>query len=152
MAIVRLDPFRELAAMQDRINRIFGDASRRDDDLFTRGDWVPAVDILENDKHEIVIKAELPGMKKEEIDLRLENNTLTIRGERKRATDARDEQYHRVERAYGSFSRSFSLPTSVDHTHGHRRLRRWRAHDHAARQGRGQAPPDPGAGQRLRTG
>jgi HSP20 family protein len=115
MAIVRLDPFRELAAMQDRINRIFGEAARRDDDLFTRGDWVPAVDILENDSHEIVIKAEVPGMKKEEIDLRLENNTLTIRGERKRASETRDEQYHRVERAYGSFSRSFSLPATVDH-------------------------------------
>lgn len=115
MAIVRLDPFRELVAMQDRINRIFGEASRRDDDLFTRGDWMPAVDIYENDTQEVVIKAELPGMKKDEIDLRLENNTLTIRGERKRATDTRDEQYHRVERAYGSFSRSFVLPATVDH-------------------------------------
>jgi len=116
MAIVRLDPFRELAAMQDRINRIFGEAARRDDDLFTRGDWMPAVDIYENDKQEVVIKAELPGMKKDEIDLRLENNTLTIRGERKRASDTRDEQYHRVERAYGSFSRSFALPATVDHS------------------------------------
>jgi HSP20 family protein len=115
MAIVRLDPFRELVAMQDRINRIFGEAARRDDDLFTRGDWMPAVDIYENDKQEVVIKAELPGMKKDEIDLRLENNTLTIRGERKRASDTRDEQYHRVERAYGSFSRSFALPATVDH-------------------------------------
>jgi HSP20 family protein len=115
MAIVRLDPFRELIAMQDRINRIFGEAARREDDLFQRGDWVPAVDIYENEKQELVIKAELPGMKKEEIDLRLENNTLTIRGERKRATDTRDEQYHRVERAYGAFSRSFSLPATVDH-------------------------------------
>ena len=116
MAIVRLDPFRELVAMQDRINRIFGEAARRDDDLFTRGDWMPAVDIYENDKQEVVIKAELPGMKKDEIDLRLENNTLTIRGERKRASDTRDEQYHRVERAYGSFSRSFALPATVDHS------------------------------------
>jgi HSP20 family protein len=115
MAIVRLDPFRELIAMQDRINRIFGEAARREDDLFQRGDWVPAVDIYENEKQEVVIKAELPGMKKEEIDLRLENNTLTIRGERRRATDTRDEQYHRVERAYGAFSRSFSLPATVDH-------------------------------------
>jgi HSP20 family protein len=116
MAIVRLDPFRELAAMQDRINRIFGEAARRDDDLFTRGDWIPAVDILENDKHEIVIKAELPGMKKDEIDLRLENNMLTIRGERKRNSETRDEQFHRVERVYGAFSRSFSLPSTVDHS------------------------------------
>jgi HSP20 family protein len=117
MAIVRFDPFRELTQMQDRINRIFGDVYRRgDDDLFMRGDWVPPVDIYENDQHEIVIKAELPGMKKEEIDLRLENNTLTIRGERTREAESKDEQYHRVERAYGAFSRSFTLPSSVDST------------------------------------
>jgi HSP20 family protein len=116
MAIVRFDPFRELVAMQDRINRIFGEASRRaDDDLFLRGDWIPAVDIFEDDKHQIVIKAELPGMTKQDIDLRLENNTLTIKGERKRSSETKDEQYHRVERAYGSFSRSFSLPSTVDH-------------------------------------
>lgn len=115
MAIVRFDPFRELTQMQDRINRIFGDVYRRgDDDLFMRGDWVPPVDIYENDQHEIVIKAELPGMSKEEIDLRLENNTLTIRGERRRETESKEDQYHRVERAYGAFSRSFTLPSSVD--------------------------------------
>lgn len=115
MAIVRFDPFRELATMQDRINRIFGDLYRRgDDDLFMRGDWLPPVDIYENDQHEIVLKAELPGMKKEDIDLRLENNMLTIRGERKRVNEVKDEQYHRIERAYGTFSRSFSLPTTVD--------------------------------------
>ena len=115
MAIVRFDPFRELAAMQDRINRIFGDQYRRgEDDLFMRGDWAPPVDIFENDQHEVVIKAELPGMKKEDIDLRLENNMLTIRGERKRQQEVKEENYHRVERAYGAFSRSFSLPNSVD--------------------------------------
>lgn len=115
MAVVRFDPFRELATMQDRINRIFGDAYRRgDDELFSRGEWAPAVDIYENEKHEIVLKAELPGLKKEEIDLRLENNTLTIRGERKRENEAKEENYHRVERAYGAFSRSFSLPSTVD--------------------------------------
>ena len=115
MAIVRFDPFRELTSMQDRINRIFGDVYRRgDDDLFMRGDWVPPVDIYENEQHDIVIKAELPGMKREEINLRLENNMLTIRGERKRVSEASDEQYHRVERSYGAFSRSFTLPSSVD--------------------------------------
>lgn len=116
MAIVRFDPFRELASMQDRINRIFGDAySRRsDDDIMLRGDWIPPVDIYENEQGEIVIKAELPGLSKGDIDLRVENNTLTIRGERKRQSEVKDEQYHRVERVYGSFSRSFSLPGSVD--------------------------------------
>jgi len=115
MAIVRLDPFRELAVMQDRINRIFGDSYRRsDDDLMQRGDWIPPVDIFENDKHELVITAELPGMSRESIDIRLENNMLTIRGERRKASETKDEQFHRVERAYGTFSRSFSLPATVD--------------------------------------
>ncbi len=115
MAIVRLDPFRELAVMQDRINRIFGDTYRRgDDDLMQRGDWMPPVDIYENDKHELVITAELPGLSREAIDIRLENNMLTIRGERKKASETTDEQFHRVERAYGMFSRSFSLPATVD--------------------------------------
>ena len=115
MAIVRLDPFRELAVMQDRINRIFGDTYRRgDDDLMQRGDWIPPVDIFENDKHELVITAELPGLTREAIDILLENNMLTIRGERKKASETTDEQFHRVERAYGVFSRSFSLPATVD--------------------------------------
>lgn len=116
MAIVRWDPFRELAAMQDRINRVFGEvyARRPEDDLMLRGDWIPPVDIYENEKGEIVIKAELPGMTKEEIDLRVENNTLTIRGDRKRQAEVKEEQYHRVERTYGSFTRSFSLPGTVD--------------------------------------
>ncbi len=116
MAIVRWDPFRELAAMQERINRVFGEAYARrpEDDIMLRGDWIPPVDIFENEKGEVVIKAELPGLRKEEIDLRVENNTLTIRGERKRQTEVKEEQYHRVERTYGSFSRSFALPGTVD--------------------------------------
>jgi HSP20 family protein len=113
--MVRFDPFRELASMQDRINRIFGDAYRRsDEDVTMRGDWIPPVDIFENDKGEIVISAEIPGMNKEDIDLRVENNTLTIRGERRRASEVKEDKYHRVERIYGAFSRSFSLPATVD--------------------------------------
>jgi len=116
MAIARWDPFRELAVMQDRLNRIFGDAygRRLDDDVMTRGDWIPPVDIFENEKHELVIRAEMPGLKRDDIELRVENNTLTLRGERKRENEVKDEQYHRVERAYGAFSRSFSLPSTVD--------------------------------------
>ena len=116
MTIVRFDPFRELASMQDRINRIFGDAyrARPEDDMVFRGDWIPSVDIYENDKQELVMEAELPGLEKQDIDLRVENNTLTIRGERKRHNEVKDEQYHRVERVLGSFSRSFSLPATVD--------------------------------------
>jgi HSP20 family protein len=116
MAIVRFDPFRELTTMQDRINRIFGDIYHRsvDDDVMSRGDWMPPVDIFQNGSQELVIKAELPGLKKEDIDVRVENNTLTLRGERKREQTVKDEQFHRVERTYGAFSRSFSLPSTID--------------------------------------
>jgi HSP20 family protein len=116
MAIVRFDPFRDLASMQDRINRIFGEAYLRnnDEDVLNRGDWRPPVDIYENDKHEIVLRAELPGLKREDIDIRVENNTLTLRGERKRDAEVKQESYHRVERSYGGFSRSFSLPATVN--------------------------------------
>ena len=116
MTLVRFDPFRELSTMQDRINRIFGDAYTRryDDDLTQRGEWFPPVDIYENGHDEIVLKAELPGLQREDIELRVENNTLTLRGERKRDTEIKQEQYHRVERSYGAFSRSFSLPSRID--------------------------------------
>ena len=116
MTLVRFDPFRELSTMQDRINRIFGDAYTRryDDDLTQRGEWFPPVDIYENGNDEIVLKAELPGLQREDISLRVENNTLTLHGERKRDTEIRQEQYHRVERSYGAFSRSFSLPSRID--------------------------------------
>src|SRR3712207_1485398 len=102
MAIVRFDPFRELSTMQDRINRIFGEAYRRNDgdDVLSRGDWLPPVDIFENEKHEIVLRAELPGLKKEDIDIRVENSTLTLKGERKQDREVKQEQYHRVERSY----------------------------------------------------
>ncbi len=116
MAIVRFDPFRDLASMQDRINRIFGEAYLRnnDDDVLNRGDWRPPVDIYENDRHEIVLRAELPGLKREDLDIRVENNTLTLRGERKRDAEVKQESYHRVERVYGGFTRSFSLPTTIN--------------------------------------
>ena len=116
MAVVRWDPVRELASMQERMSRMFGEfyGRRQDDDVMTRGDWIPAVDIYENDAHELVLKAEVSGIEREDIDLRVENNTLTIRGERKPSTEVRQEQYHRIERATGTFSRSFSLPNTVD--------------------------------------
>jgi HSP20 family protein len=116
MAIVRFDPFRDLAQMQDRINRIFGEAYRRtdDDDVLKGGDWTPAVDIYENKEHEIVLRAELPGLKREDIDIRVENSTLTVRGERKQEQDVTKDHYHRIERSYGTFTRSFSLPSTVD--------------------------------------
>jgi HSP20 family protein len=114
MTITRFDPLRDMAALQDRVNRIFADAYRRDDDLMSRGGWVPPVDIYESGQHELVLKAEIPGLQKEDIALRVENNTLTISGEKKLEKDIRDEQYHRVERSYGTFTRSFTLPPTVD--------------------------------------
>jgi HSP20 family protein len=120
MAIVRwTDPFKELALLQDRLNRAFVDpsgASGRDEALFTSGSWVPPVDIFQNGAHEVVIKAELPEMKREDIDITVDNGTLTIKGEKRMATDVKEEQFHRVERRYGTFSRSFSLPPAVDAT------------------------------------
>ena len=118
MAIVRWDPFREFAVLQDRMNRVFADAYGRsegaDEGLLTRGAWVPPVDIYQNGEHELVLKAELPDMSREDIDITVDNGTLTIKGEKKFASDVKDEQYHRVERRYGTFSRSFSLPPTVD--------------------------------------
>ncbi len=117
MNIVRFDPFREMAVLQDRVNRAFGDLSRRyDDDLTTRGAWVPAVDIYQAENHTLVLKVELPDVAREDIDLRVENSTLTISGQRKKDEAVKDEHYHRVERVFGTFSRSFTLPPTVDAT------------------------------------
>jgi HSP20 family protein len=116
MAIVRWsDPFREIAHLQDRINRAFGEAyGRSDEGPVTSGTWVPPVDIYQNGNHEVVLKAEVPDMTREDIDITVDNGTLTIRGEKKLSSDVKEEQFHRVERRYGSFSRSFSLPQTVD--------------------------------------
>lgn len=116
MNIVRFDPFREMSTLQERVNRIFSDVYNRqgEDDLTTRGSWVPPVDIFENDKHELVLKAELPDVAREDISLRVENNTLTVSGHKKAETDVKEQQYRRIERSYGSFSRSFTLPATVD--------------------------------------
>jgi HSP20 family protein len=115
MAIVRFDPFRDLAVLQDRMNRLFNDqfSSRQEDHMLNRGTWTPPVDIYEADGA-LVLKAELPDMRREDIDVSVENNTLTIRGERKLDSEIKQENFHRVERAYGSFVRTFSLPTTVD--------------------------------------
>ncbi|MBI3401374.1 MAG: Hsp20/alpha crystallin family protein [Acidobacteria bacterium] len=119
MAIVRWDPFREFAQIQDRLNRVFTDAYGRpttDEGLMTTGSWIPPVDIYQNGDHELVLKAELPDMTREDINITVENDTLTIAGEKKFASDVKEEQFHRVERRYGTFSRAFSLPQTVDST------------------------------------
>jgi HSP20 family protein len=116
MTLVRWnDPFREFAQLQDRINRVFSDSyGRGDDGLLTSGSWVPPVDIYQNGDHEVVLKAELPDMTREDIDITVDNGTLTIRGEKKFANEVKEESYRRIERRYGTFSRSFSLPQTVD--------------------------------------
>jgi len=116
MAIVRWDPFRELSEMQDRMNRLFGQyyGRRGEEDMMNRGTWWPPVDIYENDKQELVIKAELPDMQKDNIALTVDNNILTISGEKQNDSEMTDERCHRVERTFGQFSRSFSLPQTID--------------------------------------
>ena len=116
MAMVRwTDPFREFAQLQNRINRVFSDAyGREDEGLMSAGSWVPPVDIYQNGDHEVVIKAELPDMSREDIDITVDNGTLTIKGEKKLSSEVNQEQFHRIERQYGVFSRSFSLPQAVD--------------------------------------
>jgi len=114
MTIVRWDSLRDVAANQDRISRMFeGFYSRPQEDL-ARSSWVPAVDIYSNGQHELVLKAELPDMKEEEIELTVENNTLTLRGERKLDTEVTEQQFHCIERSYGLFARTFVLPPTVD--------------------------------------
>jgi len=114
MSIVRVDPFREIAAMQDRVARLFGDAYVRDEDTGFRGTWVPAVDIFESEHHDLVVKAELPGMTREEIEVTVENSTLALKGTKAFNAEVKEENYRRIERAYGTFHRSFTLPNTVD--------------------------------------
>ncbi|OFW14607.1 MAG: molecular chaperone [Acidobacteria bacterium RIFCSPLOWO2_12_FULL_67_14] len=114
MAIVKVDPFRELAAMQDRMARLFGDVYLRDEDTGFRGSWTPAVDIFETDGHDLVLKAELPGLDREDIEVSVENSTLVLKGTKKFEAEVKDENYRRIERAYGTCHRSFTLPNTVD--------------------------------------
>ena len=114
MAIVRVDPFRELVAMQDRVARLFGDAYVRDEDTGFRGTWTPAVDIFEAENHDLVLRAELPGLDREDIDVTVEHSTLVLKGTKKFDAEVKDENYRRVERSYGTFHRSFTLPNTVD--------------------------------------
>jgi HSP20 family protein len=116
MAIVKVDPIREFAAMQDRLNRLFGNVYLRDEDTGIRGSWVPAVDIYETDNHDLVVRAELPGMSREDIEVSVENNTLILKGDKKVDAEVKEEHYRRIERTYGTFHRSFTLPNTVDTT------------------------------------
>jgi HSP20 family protein len=112
MAMVRWEPAGELASMEiDRLNRMF---SNLYNEHFGRTGWTPAVDIYETDNNEIVLKAELPDMKREDIGITFENQVLTIRGERKLDQQIKRDAYQRLERSYGVFSRAFTIPSTID--------------------------------------
>ncbi len=116
MAILRFDPFRELVALQDRMNRMFEESVRTrgtEEGEFASGSWAPPVDIYET-QNALLVKAELPEVKREDIDIRLENGVLTIRGQRKLNEELKNYQCYRMESQYGTFSRSFSLPRTVN--------------------------------------
>ena len=116
MAIVRWEPFRDLLATQDRFNRLFNDTVSRflgEGGEIAQTGWLPPVDVYETDQN-VVMKAELPGVDPKNVEIRVEDGTLYLKGERKFEKEVKDEDYHRVERSYGSFARSFALPASVD--------------------------------------
>jgi HSP20 family protein len=112
MTLTRFYPTREFAALQNRVNSLFQDFGSNSDTV-TAASFVPAVDVYE-DTGKVVLKLELPGIKEEDVDVRVENQTLTVRGERKLEAEEKQENFHRIERSYGSFFRSFSLPNTVD--------------------------------------
>ena len=113
--ITRWDPFREFSTLQDRMNRLFRDSygpEGREESL-TTSNFAPAVDVYE-DEHQVTLKIEVPGVDEKDIDVRIENNVLTVHGERKFEKEEKEENFRRVERQYGSFTRTFTLPNTVD--------------------------------------
>jgi HSP20 family protein len=111
--IARFEPFRGFGTLQDQVNRLFNESFRAHGEESALTTWAPAVDIYET-PNELVVKADLPDVNEKDIDIRVENNLLTIRGERKVEKSVSEENFLRVERTYGSFSRSFSLPNTVN--------------------------------------
>jgi len=111
--LTRWDPFREMSSLQSQVNHLFEDFAGRGSDELTTAGFVPAVDVYE-DEHQITLKVEVPGIDQKDINISLENNTLTVHGERKFEKEEKEENFHRIERRYGSFSRSFTLPNTVD--------------------------------------
>ena len=112
MPIVRWDPFREVNSLQNRVNSLLRDLSSENETVATAG-FVPPVDIYEDEK-KVVIKLEVPGIEEKDLQVSVENHSLTVRGERKFESEEKEENFHRIERRYGSFYRSFTLPTTVD--------------------------------------
>ena len=113
--LTRWDPFREFVTIQDRMNRLFRDSFEPEgrDEALAASTFAPPVDVYE-DEHNVTLKIEVPGIDEKDIDVRIENNTLTVHGERKFEKEEKEENYRRVERQYGSFTRTFTLPTTVD--------------------------------------
>jgi len=112
MTISRWYPIREVASLQDRVNTLFQDFAG-DNGTVTAAAFAPAVDVYENNE-KVVLKLDIPGIEEKDLDIRVENQTLSVRGERKFESEEKEENFHRIERRYGSFFRSFSLPTTVD--------------------------------------
>jgi len=112
MTITRWDPFREVASLQNRVNSLFRDLSDGEGPL-TTASFVPAVDVYE-DNEKVVLKLEVPGIEEKDLDVRVENHTLTVKGERKFEKEEKEENFHRIERRYGSFYRAFTLPNTVE--------------------------------------
>ncbi len=115
MAIIRWDPFRDIVTLREKMNRLFEDAvtARGEERDMISSTWTPSVDIYETE-NEIVLTAEVPGIDEKDIDIKIENNTLSVQGERKFEKETKEENYHRIERSYGSFFRSFTIPHNVD--------------------------------------
>ena len=115
MAIIRWDPFRDMVTLKERMNRLFEDyyPARKEERDMVASTWAPAVDIYETE-NELVLSAELPGIEDEDIEIKVEDNTLTLKGQRKFEKETKEENYHRIERSYGSFMRSFTLPAYID--------------------------------------
>jgi HSP20 family protein len=113
--VTRWDPFREYVSLQDRVNRLFREAQGGDgrEESLTTSTFAPAVDVYE-DEHNVTLKIEVPGIDEKDIDVRIENNTLTVQGERKFSKEEKEENFRRVESRYGSFTRTFTLPNTVD--------------------------------------
>ena len=112
--LTRWEPFREFTTLQDRMNRLFRDSyGDGRDEALTTSNFAPPVDVYE-DEHNITLKIEVPGIEEKDIDVRIENNTLTVHGERKFEKEEKEENFRRVERQYGSFTRSFTLPNTID--------------------------------------
>jgi len=111
--LTRFEPYREFATLQDRLNRLFHNSLGDSQDSLTTSSFSPAVDVYE-DEHAVNLKIEVPGIDEKDLDIRVENNTLTVHGERKFEKEEKEENFHRIERRYGSFIRVFTLPQTAD--------------------------------------